>query len=240
MVLPFARGGSGGSQRQADRRAGGRRGADRGYSRHRFGCGGRILGAAFAAGTFGAAALAAGVGIAGSLAINALIRHARRRRRRPPSRRRTRMRLAPPAMPLAPGDAIPFVIGASQCAAGADRLPLCAAGEGEDEYRLCAVRALRPAFLERYPRRRRVDRGCRGCRIRDREGWDDDTPISLVTQQGFMVRPADPAFGADRAARATRIGSSPRSPIICRCSIPSAPAGRAPGRYAPAVPGRAL
>ena len=184
MVLPFARGGSGGSQGKQIGAlvaavaltvvtAGIGSGAAAG-----------ILGAAFAAGTFGAAALAAGVGIAGSLAINALFATPAAS---PQAAEQAQNKGAAGAAgnALAPGDAIPFVIGACNVQPALIAYPYVQL-EGEDEYAYALFGLSGPHSWSDI----RVD----GVSIEDaedveyeiREGWDDDTPITLVTQQGFM------------------------------------------------------
>lgn len=148
-----------------------------------------LLGASFAAGTLGAQLLSAGVGIAGSLAIQALFPPPQP----PKDRRRDGGELATASAEgnlIERGGPIPRVVGTHRIFPPLATQPFSWM-EGDEEvveavYALAGPHALTDirvadALLSEKPK----------IEYETREGWDNDLPISLVIRQAFTKFPSE-------------------------------------------------
>lgn len=147
-----------------------------------------VGGGLLAAGSTSSALLAAGVGILGGLAVQALTPPPTFDRGDKPEKERTLGSASASGNQLEPGGVIPRVIGTFRAFPSFGCMPLVDI-DGDDEIVEAVFVASGPHKWQNI----RVDGVPIGSdhayAFQTREGWDDDTPITLVMRQGFTEAP---------------------------------------------------
>lgn len=157
-----------------------------------------ILGEAFAAGATGARLLAAGVGLIGSLAIQALSPPPAAQAQGAPATAEQPGSASASGNQIGRGNTLPAVVGTHRIYPSHITPPWVEI-DGEDEIVRAAFGLAGPHLLEDIEVAGVPIDGAEDIEVETREGWEDDAALTLVTRQAYTMAPGPELSGYDFA-----------------------------------------